>query len=155
MTPTHDVQPDVMISLGQPKRAWGIQGALSNERDRPSLALPRAQAVTDVLEAFGWTTGSRQNAITRRESQPNVLQPGIVAGGVMASWITRVSEASPLAELAFQAESPESLVDSLFLRFFARYPTEQERTPMSDLLSIGFQSRFRPERASGSLKAFT
>ncbi len=133
---------DVMISFGTPKRAWEF-GALSNERDRPSLALPRAQAVTDVLEAFGWT-GSRQNAVTRRESQPNVLQPGIVAGGVMASWITRVSESSPLSELAIEAKNPETLVDSLFLRFLARYPSEAERKPMSDLLSIGFDSRLLP-----------
>ncbi len=40
-----------MISLGRPQRAWQFS-TLSNERDRPSLALPRAQAVTDVLEAF-------------------------------------------------------------------------------------------------------
>ena len=41
-----------MINLGFPSRAWMFT-ELSNERDRPSLALPRAQAVTDVLQAFG------------------------------------------------------------------------------------------------------
>ncbi|MCB1062458.1 MAG: DUF1553 domain-containing protein, partial [Verrucomicrobiae bacterium] len=36
-----------MISLGFPKRAWEFT-SLSNERDRPSLAIPKAQAIVDV-----------------------------------------------------------------------------------------------------------
>jgi hypothetical protein len=67
---------DSFVSLGVPRRAWML-ASLSNERDRPSLNLPRAQAVVDVLEAFGWT-GSRQNPRTDREADPNVLQPGVL-----------------------------------------------------------------------------
>ena len=37
-----------MISLGHPRRAWEFT-SLSNERDRPSLAIPKAQAIVDVL----------------------------------------------------------------------------------------------------------
>ena len=33
-----------------------------------------------MLEAFGWT-GSRQNPRTDRESDANVLQPGVLAAG--------------------------------------------------------------------------
>lgn len=134
---------DVMISLGKPQRAWQF-AALSNERDRPSLALPRAQAITDVLSAFGWT-GSRQNAISTRESAPDVLQPGIVAGGVMATWICRVSDKSRLADLAVSRQSPEELAESLFLRFLSRLPNDQEKRSLVDSLSIGFDQRKLPE----------
>jgi hypothetical protein len=48
--------------------------SLSNERDRPSLTLPRAAIVIEVLEAFGWTA-ARQTPKTDRETAPNVLQP--------------------------------------------------------------------------------
>lgn len=134
---------DVMISLGKPNRAWQF-GALSNERDRPSLSLPRAQMVTDVLEAFGWN-GSRQNAITMRDQQPNVIQPGILAGGVLTTWITRASNASSLANLACETTGVEQLVDSLFLRFLARYPNSIERQKTLELLSVGFQQRLIPK----------
>ncbi len=61
------------ISLGQPSRSWML-GSTSNERDRPSLSLPRVQAVSDVLEAFGWR-GARQDATSSRETDPSALQP--------------------------------------------------------------------------------
>ena len=66
--------PETFISLGVPRRAW-MFGSLSNERDRPSLNLPRAQAVADVLEAFGWT-GSRQNPRTDRDTDLAHTEPG-------------------------------------------------------------------------------
>ncbi len=133
---------DTMISLGYPRRAWEF-AELSNERDRPSLALPRAQAVIDVLEAFGWT-GSRQNAVTDRDDDPNVLQPGILSNGVMASWITRASLSSELASMAIAADAPESLVDALFLRFLSRYPTADERELYGETLAEGFERRLLP-----------
>jgi len=131
-----------MISLGVPKRAWEF-ATLSNERDRPSLALPRAQAVTDVLEAFGWN-GSRQNALTQRDTDPNVLQPGILSNGVMASWITRASIDSELANLAVAAGSVDDLLDTLFLRFLGRRATELEQTNYRVTLSQGFENRLLP-----------
>lgn len=134
--------PTTMISLGVPKRAWEF-ATLSNERDRPSLALPRAQAVTDVLEAFGWN-GSRQNAITDRELDPNVLQPGILSNGVMASWITRASIDSELANLAVKTGSVDDLLDRLFLRFLSRMPTPLERGHYRAALLPGFDDRMLP-----------
>lgn len=133
---------NTMISLGFPSRAW-MFASLSNERDRPSLSLPRAQAVADVLEAFGWT-GSRQSPRTDRERDPNVLQPGVLANSVVSTWITRASQRSELAELAVAAESPEALIDSVFLRFLNRYPSAQERQPFVAALSEGFDSRLVP-----------
>jgi hypothetical protein len=136
---------DTMISLGRPRRAW-MFASLSNERDRPSLSLPRAQAVADVLEAFGWL-GARQNPRTDRETDPNVLQPGVLANSLMSSWITRVSAGGGLAELAVTAQSPEALVDSVFLRFLTRLPTAQERARFAAALAPGFPGRLLPPSA--------
>jgi hypothetical protein len=133
---------EVMISLGKPSRAW-MFASLSNERDRPSLALPRAQAVTDVLHAFGWS-GSRQNPRTDRETDPNVLQPGVLANSVMTSWITCVSADSGLARLAVQAGSPGELVESVYLRFLTRSPSDSERSRFAEALTDGFSDRLLP-----------
>jgi hypothetical protein len=78
------------ITLGQPRRAWMLTST-SNERDRPSLALPRIQAVVDVLQAFGWR-GARQEPTSYREEAANVLQPAILSNGTMGVWLTRLSD---------------------------------------------------------------
>lgn len=131
-----------MISLGTPSRAW-MFATLSNERDRPSLAFPRATAVVDVLEAFGWT-GSRQSVINQRDDQPNVLQPGAIANGVFASWMTAASADSDLAGLAIESSDPHALVESIYLRFLSRAPTPQEASEVEGILSDGFDSRIVP-----------
>jgi hypothetical protein len=133
---------DSFVSLGSPRRAWML-ASLSNERDRPSLNLPRAQAVVDVLEAFGWT-GSRQNPRTDREAEANVLQPGALANGTMSVWLTRVAHGSGLADLAVGAATPEALVEELFLRVVGRAPTAAERAPLVRSLGAGFAARLVP-----------
>ena len=130
------------ISLGVPRRAWML-GSLSNERDRPSLNLPRAQVVADVLEAFGWT-GARQSPRTDRDTDPNVLQAGVLANSILSTWVTRVSQGSELADLALQARSPEVLADTLFLRVLGRPPTAAERAPLARTLADGFATRVVP-----------
>ena len=92
----------------------------------PALSLPKARAVADVLEAFGWT-GARQMPISQRETNPNVLQPGVLANGTLSVSLTRASHQSELAELAITVRSPESLVDTLFLRILSRFPKPDER----------------------------
>jgi hypothetical protein len=131
--------PDRFLNLGSPRRAWEFT-SLSNERDRPSLALPRAQAVTDVLEAFGWT-GARQNPRSERESEPNVLQPGVLANGTLALSISRLSDDTGLTAAALQASSPEVLAEELYLRFLTRPPEPDERKHLAALLSPGFGNR--------------
>ncbi len=128
-----------MINLGAPSRAW-MFASLSNERDRPSLSLPRAQLVSDVLEAFGWV-GSRQNPRTDRETEPTVLQPGVLANSVVVSWLSRASAGSELANLAVGAESPTALVDAIFLRFLARNPSQEERAQYQAAITEGFAER--------------
>lgn len=131
-----------MISLGFPSRAW-MFATLSNERDRPSLSLPRAQAVTDVLEAFGWTA-SRQSPRSTRDDEPSALQPGVLANSLMVTWITRASAGSELAQLAVDSTSAEALVDSVFLRFLGRLPADEERAVYAQPLAEGFDQRLLP-----------
>lgn len=130
------------LTLGSPRRAWMFAG-LNNERDRPSLSLPRAQPIADVLEAFGWT-GTRQQPIATRETDPNLLQPGILANGTLSMSLTRAADRSSLAQLALDATTPETLLDSLFLRFRSRYPNEQEEADFVPALAAGFAKRQLP-----------
>lgn len=127
------------ISLGVPRRAWQF-ASTSNERDRPSLALPRVQAVIDVLAAFGWRA-SRPDPTSVRETAPDLLQPAALANGTVAGWLTRLSDDHAVTRLALEAESPEALVDDLFLRVLTRRPTASERAPLVEHLRTGFAGR--------------
>ncbi len=127
------------LTLGVPDRAW-MFASLANERDRPTLGLPKARAIADILEAFGWS-GSRQSPRTDRETSSNVLQPGVLANSTASVLLTRATKDSGLALLAIEAKSPEELVDSLFLRYLTRYPGPSERTALAEALSVGFDSR--------------
>ncbi len=127
------------ISMGKPHRSW-MFASTSNERDRPSLSLPRVQAVIDVLEAFGWRP-SRQNPQTDRDDSPNVLQPALLANGVVGTWLTRLSDEHGITELALQSRSPEELVDQLFLRVYTRKPSADERASFAEHLRPGFAER--------------
>ncbi|PAZ04232.1 MAG: hypothetical protein CAK86_05945 [Opitutia bacterium AMD-G1] len=127
------------VTLGQPRRAWMLTST-SNERDRPALALPRIQAVCDVLAAFGWRA-SRPDPVTDRESSANSLQPAILSNGTMGTWITRLSEDHGFTPLAFRAKSPGDFVDELFLRVLTRHPTAAEKAKYEAYLAEGFEGR--------------
>lgn len=130
-------------NLGRVERAWML-ASISNERDRPSLTLPRVSVIDDVMVAFGWSA-ERQIPRTDRETEPNVLQPAVIANGTMTVWLTRASHESPLADLAVEAKSPEQLVDSVFLRFLSRMPSDQERVLFANVLRKGFEQRLVPK----------
>ncbi len=133
-----------MISLGFPRRAWEFT-SLSNERDRPSLAIPKAQAVVDVLENFGWRP-SRQEPKSFRESDPNVRQPAIIANGSLGNWVTNLSEDNDITALATRADlSLDELIGEVYLRVLTREPTDDERVVYAELLSEGFADRVIPE----------
>jgi mono/diheme cytochrome c family protein len=144
LTFVHDGQRPIgkRQSLGCPKRAW-MFASLNNERDRPSLSLPRARAVTDVLQAFGWS-GSRQKPISARDTEPNVLQPGILSNGALAMTLTRASLNSELSKRAIEATTAESLVDEWFRRVLCRQPSVDERQTFSTALREGFDNRLVP-----------
>lgn len=127
------------ITLGVPERAWML-ASTSNERDRPSLSLPRIQAVASFMEAFGWR-GARQDPANRRETAPNVIQPAVLAHGAMGVWLTRLSDRHELTELALEDQTVEALIDRLFLRLLTRKPTRAERLTYLELLKPGYEDR--------------
>ncbi|MEO1529830.1 MAG: DUF1553 domain-containing protein, partial [Planctomycetota bacterium] len=131
------------LTLGRPTRAW-MMATLNNERDRPSLSLPKARAIVDVMQAFGWS-GSRQRPIHTRNTDANVLQPGVLANGVLVQSLSRASLSSTLADIAVDAESPGAIVDKLFLRFLSRLPDKEEQAFFNSQLREGFSDRIVAE----------
>ncbi|MFT5467203.1 MAG: cytochrome c553 [Verrucomicrobiales bacterium] len=131
------------LNFGFPQRAWEFS-TMGNERDRPSLALPRAQAIADTLKAFGWRN-SRPEPLTEREEEPNLIQPGVLANGVMGTWLTRLTDESGLTAIAIRDVSLQQLLDDIFLQIVTRKPTDEERERFTALLSSGYDDRVIPE----------
>jgi hypothetical protein len=137
--PEARLKPKTHGNLGRARRAWQL-ASLSNERDRPALSLPRAAALCECLEAFGWK-GTRQEPINHRATEANVLQPGILASGLLSIQLTRLTDDQSLTTACIEAESPDALVDHLFERFLTRRPTPTERDRFGELLAEGFEDR--------------
>jgi len=134
------------IHLGNPKRAW-MFGGLANNRDRPSLTLPRVQAVTDVLTAFGWRA-SRQEPLTERKAPLTPLQPAILNNGTMMTWLTRLSDDHPMTELAIHARTPAELVEKLYQRILSRPPDLIEKREGVFAINEGFLDRVASQTKS-------
>lgn len=131
------------LTLGKPRRSWML-ASTSNERDRPSLSLPRITAVTSVLKTFGWR-GARQDPRSLRDTEPNILQPAIYANGVMSIWLTRLSDRHGITQLALEDQPVEQLVDRVFLRLLTRKPSAAEKECYVRFLSEGYDTRVVPE----------
>lgn len=129
------------ITLGKPRQSWMLTST-SNERDRPSLSLPRIQAVTDVLHAYGWR-GARPDPTSARDNSTNALQPAILSNGIMGTWLVRLSDDHAITQLAVTAKSPEDLLEQLFLRILTRRPSPNEQAQYAQYLVTGFDSRIR------------
>ena len=127
------------LNLGKPQRAWEFVG-LSNERDRPSLGKPGAQPFTDVLTSFGWRD-SRAEPKTVREEAPNVLQPALLANGILGERITRLSDDSAFTALALKNQSLDNLITQLFQRVLSRSPSDKERAAFTATLRDGYADR--------------
>ena len=130
------------LNLGTPTRAWQLC-SLSNERDRPALALPVAQSLIDLLTVFGWRD-SRPFAAAIREEQATVLQPLTLANGNAGHRLVQLSDNTPLTDHALQADSPEAYINLLFHRILSRPPAAHELQLFADELSEGFASRAVP-----------
>ncbi len=131
---------NVSIDLGIARRAWML-GSTSNERDRPSLALPRNQAIGEVLEVFGWRA-ERPDAIGGpRRVDGNVLQPALVANGTMMSWLVRLSDDHGLTQLVLEDQPLGHLLDRLYLKLLTRLPTAREKEHCLSLLAPGYERR--------------
>jgi hypothetical protein len=129
------------LNLGYPTRAWQFT-SMSNERDRPSLSLPMAQGFLDVLENFGWRS-SRQDPLTVRENSATVLQPAVLANGVLGRRFTRCSEDSAFTKLAVEDLPLETLIDQVIQRAYTRPMTQLEQETFTELLQEGFAERHR------------
>ncbi len=131
------------ISLGKPDRAWML-ASTSNERDRPSLSLPKVTAVSSIMKTFGWR-GARQDPVSVRNSDENVLQPAILANGTMGVWLTRLSEDHGITSFVMEDQSVETLVDRLYMRLLTRKPTPTEKEKYVSYLSSGYEDRVIPK----------
>ncbi|MCB1121912.1 MAG: DUF1553 domain-containing protein, partial [Verrucomicrobiae bacterium] len=132
-------EPETFVNYGFPKRAWEIVST-STERERASLSLPMVNEISTLMRVYGWRP-NRAEPITDREVDANVLQPGVLANSSLVLWLTSLSNFSNLTTLALQAESPETLVDTLFLRILTRPPSAEEKSEFVALLSEGFTTR--------------
>jgi hypothetical protein len=126
-------------NLGRPRRAWQF-AALSNERDRPALAKPRAQVFTDILGAFGWRE-SRPEPRSTRDHEANVIQPALLANGTFGTLISRAHDANAFTSLALKEQPVEELARQLYLRALSRNPTPDETKRVIALLAPGYENR--------------
>jgi hypothetical protein len=118
---------------------------LSNERDRPSLSLPAAQTVVDVLETSGWR-GARPDPLTVRAQETTVLQPAILSNGVLAKRASQLSEDSRFTAWAVDTRTVDDFVTGVYAAILTRQPTREERAMFVDLLSPGFDQRLTGEK---------
>lgn len=133
---------DSFLNLGSPTRAWQLC-SLSNERDRPALALPVAQSLIDLLTVFGWRD-SRPFGTSTRDQQTTVLQPLTLANGNAGHRLVQFSDNTPLTEAALNASSPEAFVIQLYNRILTRPPAAHELQLFADELASGFAVRAVP-----------
>ncbi|MCH8828947.1 MAG: DUF1553 domain-containing protein, partial [Planctomycetes bacterium] len=127
------------MNLHEPTRSWQF-ASLSNERDRPSLALPFAQPFVTTLKTFGWRS-ARQNPITQRDEKPTVLQPAVMANSLLARRINLLSDDNAFTKMALESQPVEQLIDRVYLRMLTRKPTASERKLFVELLSNGYSQR--------------
>ncbi len=127
------------LNLGTPHRAWEF-ACTSNERERPSMTLPRAQAVVDLLMAYGWQQ-NRQEPTSERERDTTPLTPLVLANGEAAARAVDLSDHGALVALCLEDRPVEELVDQLVVRFLGRRPTAAERERYTTLLSEGYEDR--------------
>lgn len=129
----------VSLNLGEPTRSW-MFASLSNERDRPSLALPYAQPFIELLEAFGWR-GSRPDALTVRNEEPTVLQPGVLANEVLGRRVTRLTDDNVFTSQAMEDQPVEKLIENTYRRILTRSPTQEELADWREFLQPGYDDR--------------
>ncbi len=137
------------LNLGEASRAWQLT-SLSNERDRPSLSLPKAATIVECLEAFGWRQ-SRQSPLTHREYEANMVQPGVVANGALTGFVSRLTDQSTTTQFAIQSQSPDQFVERLFMSVLTRQPSPEERAAFVAQLSDGFANRLQAPPATEKL----
>jgi hypothetical protein len=139
LNPAGDRSPSQFLNMGKPTKAWQMT-ALSNERDRPALALPIAQSAVDVMSVYGWRQ-SRQNAASSRDDAASPMQTLILANGILGTRIVRLSDESYFTEFALKDIGLDELIRDAFLRILSRPPTADEAKMFAGLLQPHFAGR--------------
>ena len=129
----------VFVHLGEPTRGWQLT-PVSNERDRPSMTLPVAQSLVDLMSAYGWRQ-QRQEPLTHREDPLTALQPMALSNGTSSLRAIDFSDDSALTQAAIESETPHAFIETLFERILTRTPTSEEREFFLADLSAGFEDR--------------
>jgi Protein of unknown function (DUF1553)/Protein of unknown function (DUF1549) len=148
LNPAGDRPPSQFLNMGSPERAWEIT-ALSNERDRPALALPIAQSLVDVMTAYGWRQ-SRQSAVTTRDDAASPMQTLILANGILGTRIVRLSDDSAFTALCLRDMPLEKLVEETFLRVLSRPPLAEEARTITALLRPYYTGRVVKDAAAAA-----
>ncbi len=130
------------ITLGHARRAWQFT-SMSNERDRPSLSLPAAENFVSVLESFGWRS-SRPDPVTTRSAEITVLQPAMLANGVVVKRVAQLSDDSVFTDLALKSKSLDDFIHGLTQRILTRPASNSELALFREILREGFESRIVP-----------
>ncbi|MCA9080175.1 MAG: DUF1553 domain-containing protein [Planctomycetaceae bacterium] len=125
--------------LGIPERSWEL-AAVSNERDRPSMSLPVAQSVIDLMSAYGWRQ-NRQDPLTLREDPLTALQPMALAHGTAPNRVIDFSDQSEFTAFALEDQPLEDFVEGLYLRLLTRSPSTEERELVVSVLQEGYADR--------------
>ena len=110
-----------------------------------AVSLSRFSSKESAAGSSCWRN-SRQEPTSHRIEEPNPLQPGVLANGVMGSWLTQLTDDSSLTEVCVEADSVQQLTEDLFLRFLTRLPNESEKQQFTLLLSEGFTDRIVPQQ---------
>jgi hypothetical protein len=139
LNPLGDRSLRQFLNMGIPQRAWELT-ALSNERDRPSLALPRAQALVDVLSTFGWRQ-SRQNPTTDRDDGASPMQTLVLANGATGTRIARLSDDSFFTRLSLGDQPLDELIEEVYLRVLSRPPSGDELALYREYLAPHYEGR--------------
>lgn len=150
LNPAGDRTAKQFLNLGNPVRGWQMT-ALSNERDRPALALPIAQSIVDVMSTFGWRQ-SRQSPSTDRDDAPSPMQTLILANGVLGTRMARLSDDSWFTAMALGQSTVAELVEETFLRILSRNPEAGEKESFIRLLQPVYASRVVAGAASRATK---
>lgn len=133
-------RPDsTFLDLGTPRRAWEFV-AVSNERDRPSMTLPIAQGLIDLLMAYGWRQ-QRQDPLTLRDETMTPLQPMVLANGAAVQRAVDMTDFSGITRWALHDQPLGEFIEGLFLRVLSRPATTEERELFVALLEEGYAAR--------------
>jgi hypothetical protein len=138
------------LGFGFPERAWEFT-SMSNERDRPSLALPASQTILNLLETFGWRS-TRPDPISVRPQDTTVLQPAILSNGVAAKRISQLSDDSRFTRFALEDVSLDDFIRKVYQAVLTRPPSQEELRLMTELLTDGYQTRRKLDQPAVSLR---